>query len=291
MDHWLEPVVHGRARGRDDRRGAVHGAAARGRRARARAARRGRRDRGAAADRARAARRGRPRRRADGRPGPGARRRSRGDERADAIADARPPHDGRAAPHAARSCATRRDAARRSRASTTSARCSTAPARPGVPITLAVEGAPRPLPPALDASAYRIVQEARDERDPPRPRRARHGHRPLRRARARADRRRRGRRRGRATANGGHGLVGMRERVAAFGGTLEAGPRASHGFAVRAELPLRRAMIRVLIADDQPLMRAGFKTVLEATGQIDGRGRGRRRRGGDRAPPSSTGPT
>ena len=29
------------------------------------------------------------------------------------------------------------------------------------------------------------------------------------------------------------------------------------------------AVIRVLIADDQPLMRAGFKTVLEATGTIE----------------------
>ena len=28
-------------------------------------------------------------------------------------------------------------------------------------------------------------------------------------------------------------------------------------------------MIRVLIADDQPLMRTGFKTVLEATGMIE----------------------
>ena len=27
--------------------------------------------------------------------------------------------------------------------------------------------------------------------------------------------------------------------------------------------------IRVVIADDQPLMRAGFKTVLEATGAIE----------------------
>ena len=28
-------------------------------------------------------------------------------------------------------------------------------------------------------------------------------------------------------------------------------------------------MIRVLIADDQPLMRTGFRTVLEATGMIE----------------------
>jgi signal transduction histidine kinase len=38
--------------------------------------------------------------------------------------------------------------------------------------------------------------------------------------------------------NGGHGLVGMRERVAVLGGSLDAGPRASGGFSVRATLPL-----------------------------------------------------
>jgi signal transduction histidine kinase len=37
---------------------------------------------------------------------------------------------------------------------------------------------------------------------------------------------------------GGHGLAGMRERVTVLGGSLDAGPRAEGGFAVRARLPL-----------------------------------------------------
>jgi signal transduction histidine kinase len=37
---------------------------------------------------------------------------------------------------------------------------------------------------------------------------------------------------------GGHGLAGMRERVAMFGGDLAAGPRPEGGFAVRATLPV-----------------------------------------------------
>ena len=36
----------------------------------------------------------------------------------------------------------------------------------------------------------------------------------------------------------GHGLIGMRERAALYGGKLEAGPRSDGGFEVKATLPL-----------------------------------------------------
>ena len=38
---------------------------------------------------------------------------------------------------------------------------------------------------------------------------------------------------------GGHGLLGMRERVRVFGGELHAGPRAEGGYLVAARLPLQ----------------------------------------------------
>ena len=110
--------------------------------------------------------------------------------------------------------------------------------RSGLAVDLRVEGRPRPLSPGLDVNAFRIVQEALtnvlkhagatnatvavdygtdaleltvadDGRGPEAP------------------------------ANGsGHGLTGLRERVALYRGELQAGPAPDGGFRLRARLPL-----------------------------------------------------
>jgi signal transduction histidine kinase len=109
----------------------------------------------------------------------------------------------------------------------------------GLPVRTVVRGTARRLPAGVDVSAFRIVQEALTNvlkhagpaatqvevdydaaqvtlsvvnEQPVRP--------PA------------------TTHRGGHGLVGIRERAHACGGTVSAGPRPEGGFAVRAVLPL-----------------------------------------------------
>jgi signal transduction histidine kinase len=115
--------------------------------------------------------------------------------------------------------------------------------RAGLKTTLSVTGTRRPVPPAVDLAAYRIVQESLTNA-------IRHA--------------------GPATAavslgyaagtlaievtdtglgvppgvtpgGGGHGLTGMRERAASVGGTLETGPAPGGGFRVAARLPIGEA--------------------------------------------------
>ena len=115
----------------------------------------------------------------------------------------------------------------------------------GLQVTRKVTGQARPLPEAVELTAYRVIQESltntrkhagcdtavvrlgyaagalslavEDEGQP-----AAWSSRPT---------------------PGGHGIVGMQERVAALGGHLSAGPRPDGGYRVSAELPLRAARI------------------------------------------------
>ena len=107
-----------------------------------------------------------------------------------------------------------------------------------------------------------------------------------------AGRRRRPRRRRPIADGGGSGIVGMRERAAAARRALEAGPRAEGGFRVRGPpAAAGRDVISVLLADDQALVRAGFRVLLESRGRHRRGRRGRGRPRGRRAWRAATAPT
>ncbi|MES9541270.1 histidine kinase [Actinomadura sp. NPDC000600] len=110
--------------------------------------------------------------------------------------------------------------------------------RAGLAVATAVVGMPRPLNAGVDLSAYRIVQESLSNasRYAPGSRvhvEVRYGTEALvvsitdDGARSTPE----------ESQGGGHGLVGMRERVAMLGGRIEAGPRDDAGWSVVAELP------------------------------------------------------
>jgi signal transduction histidine kinase len=113
----------------------------------------------------------------------------------------------------------------------------------GLKATLAMDGEPRELSPGVELSAYRIVQEALT--NVVRHANAEHVAVRLRFAPEALHVTVRDDGNGPATTStngsaGGHGLLGMRERVALFGGVLEAGPgEDGHGYRVHASLPLR----------------------------------------------------
>jgi signal transduction histidine kinase len=112
----------------------------------------------------------------------------------------------------------------------------------GLPVTIEIEGEPRPLAPGVDLSAYRIVQEALTNTIK---------HAGPAEATVRLcygadtlelvisdDGRGADCEEAERTGAAGHGLVGMRERVSLFGGDLQVGNRPGGGFTVRATLPL-----------------------------------------------------
>ena len=146
----------------------------------------------------------------------------------------------------------------------------------GLTVEIRVEGERRPLPAAIELAAFRIVQEAlTNVRRHAGPARAtislRYGADELA-VQIDDDGARVNGRHEDIGAGGGNGIPGMRERASALGGTLEAGPRAAPGgFRVLARLPAggRAAVIRVLLADDQALVRGGFRSLLDAQDDIE----------------------
>lgn len=126
----------------------------------------------------------------------------------------------------------------------------------GLPVEVRISGEPRKLPEGIDVTAYRIVQEALTNA-------LKHGEAERAEVTVRyADHALRvevlnsgpsvlsgaggGVRRARDADGAGRGLLGLRERVAVYGGDLDARRRLGGGFRVRARIPL-----------DRPLDRAG----------------------------------
>jgi signal transduction histidine kinase len=109
----------------------------------------------------------------------------------------------------------------------------------GLPVELIVEGEAMRLPPGIDRSVYRIVQEgltnALKYAGPAHASvRIRYGERAVE-LEVLDD--------GRGPQSGGHdgfGLLGMRERAALYGGRLDATARPGGGYALRASLPLEQ---------------------------------------------------
>jgi signal transduction histidine kinase len=111
----------------------------------------------------------------------------------------------------------------------------------GVNVNLSVSGTPRPLPAGVELSAYRIVQEAltnaiKHSGSDRASVELRYGDDGL--ELEIVDQGAGGV--GSELPHAGHGLVGMRERVALFGGTLDVGALNGHGFRVLATLPYCR---------------------------------------------------
>jgi signal transduction histidine kinase len=115
----------------------------------------------------------------------------------------------------------------------------------GLRIDWSVTGEPTALPPGLELTVYRVVQEALTNAlkhagvgatvtlslaHPPGA------------VVVRAVDDGRGRAVVRPAPSGGHGLVGMRERVSVYDGSLVAGPRLAGGWQVEARLPLPRGV-------------------------------------------------
>jgi signal transduction histidine kinase len=109
----------------------------------------------------------------------------------------------------------------------------------GVAVTVEVDGSPRELPAEVDLAAFRIVQEAvtnvaRHAGQSSAMIRVAYGKHDL---TVQVDDNGRGATPG-TISGGGSGIAGMRERTAALGGQLDAGPRPGGGFRVRAQLPV-----------------------------------------------------